>query len=45
MFFQAQRQNTLVPLPKINEEKKAILETYTKEHSAEYQVASIDRFS
>jgi 2-methylcitrate dehydratase len=24
-------------LPKINEEKKAILETYTKEHSAEYQ--------
>jgi len=27
----------IVPLPKINEEKKAILETYTKEHSAEYQ--------
>ncbi len=26
-----------VPLPKANEEKKAILETYTKEHSAEYQ--------
>ena len=26
-----------VPLPNINEEKKAILETYTKEHSAEYQ--------
>jgi len=26
-----------VTLPKINEEKKAILETYTKEHSAEYQ--------
>ncbi len=26
-----------VPLPHINEEKKAILETYTKEHSAEYQ--------
>ena len=26
-----------VPLPKINEAKKAILETYTKEHSAEYQ--------
>ena len=24
-------------LPKVNEEKKAILETYTKEHSAEYQ--------
>jgi 2-methylcitrate dehydratase len=27
----------VVPLPKVNEEKKAILETYTKEHSAEYQ--------
>ncbi len=27
----------IVPLPKINEQKKAILETYTKEHSAEYQ--------
>jgi 2-methylcitrate dehydratase len=27
----------IVPLPNINEEKKAILETYTKEHSAEYQ--------
>ncbi len=27
----------VVPLPDINEEKKAILETYTKEHSAEYQ--------
>jgi 2-methylcitrate dehydratase len=26
-----------VPLPRINEQKKAILETYTKEHSAEYQ--------
>ncbi len=26
-----------IPLPKINETKKAILETYTKEHSAEYQ--------
>jgi 2-methylcitrate dehydratase len=26
-----------VPLPRINEEKKAILETYTKEYSAEYQ--------
>ena len=26
-----------VPLPSVNEEKKAILETYTKEHSAEYQ--------
>ena len=27
----------VVPLPRINETKKAILETYTKEHSAEYQ--------
>jgi len=27
----------VVPLTNINEEKKAILETYTKEHSAEYQ--------
>ena len=27
----------IVPLPKIDEEKKAILETYTKEYSAEYQ--------
>mgnify|MGYP001190883339 CR=1 FL=1 len=26
-----------VPLPRINEPKKTILETYTKEHSAEYQ--------
>ncbi len=26
-----------VPLPKVNESKKAILETYTKEYSAEYQ--------
>ena len=26
-----------VPMPRVNEPKKAILETYTKEHSAEYQ--------
>ncbi len=26
-----------IPLPRVNEPKKAILETYTKEHSAEYQ--------
>lgn len=26
-----------VPLPEVNESKRAILETYTKEHSAEYQ--------
>ena len=31
------RAKYIVPLPNINEEKKAILETYTKEHSAEYQ--------
>ncbi len=32
-------KNTIykVPLPKINQTKKAILETYTKEYSAEYQ--------
>ena len=27
----------VVPLPRLNEPKRAILETYTKEHSAEYQ--------
>ncbi len=27
----------IIPMPEKNEEKKAILETYTKEHSAEYQ--------
>jgi len=27
----------MIPLPRVNEPKKAILETYTKEHSAEYQ--------
>jgi 2-methylcitrate dehydratase len=26
-----------IPLPEVGEEKRAILETYTKEHSAEYQ--------
>ena len=31
------RANYIIPLPKKNQEKKAILETYTKEHSAEYQ--------
>jgi len=30
-----------VPLPKINESKKAILETYTKEYSAEYQAQAL----
>jgi 2-methylcitrate dehydratase len=31
----------LVPLPERNETKKAILETYTKEHSAEYQAQAL----
>jgi len=31
----------IVPLPDINEEKKVILETYTKEHSAEYQAQAL----
>ena len=31
----------IIPLPKKNEEKKAILETYTKEHSAEYQAQAL----
>ena len=31
------KKEYIIPLPEINEEKKAILETYTKEHSAEYQ--------
>ena len=30
-----------VPLPKRNEEKKSILETYTKEYSAEYQAQAL----
>ncbi len=30
-----------VPLPKLGEPKRAILETYTKEHSAEYQAQAI----
>jgi len=31
----------LIPLPNKNEQKKAILETYTKEHSAEYQAQAL----
>merc|ERR1711991_298551 len=31
----------MVPLPKKNQEKKAILETYTKEYSAEYQAQAL----
>jgi 2-methylcitrate dehydratase len=30
-----------IPLPERNETKKAILETYTKEHSAEYQAQAL----
>ncbi len=30
-----------VPLPDLHDEKKAILETYTKEHSAEYQAQAL----
>ena len=30
-----------IPLPKKNEDKKAILETYTKEYSAEYQAQAL----
>ena len=35
------KANYKVPLPKKNEEKKAILETYTKEYSAEYQAQAL----
>lgn len=31
------KANYTIPLPEMGEEKRAILETYTKEHSAEYQ--------
>ncbi len=31
----------IVPLPKKNQQKKAILETYTKEYSAEYQAQAL----
>ena len=35
--FSGPEKEYIVPLPNINEPKKAILETYTKEYSAEYQ--------
>tara|TARA_Y100000591_G_scaffold332426_1_gene369688 strand:+ start:1969 stop:3519 length:1551 start_codon:yes stop_codon:yes gene_type:complete len=35
------KANYKVPLPKINQEKKGILETYTKEYSAEYQAQAL----
>ncbi len=36
-ILDGKKANYKVPLPKIGETKKAILETYTKEYSAEYQ--------
>jgi 2-methylcitrate dehydratase len=36
-ILSGQKAKYTIPLPNIKEEKKAILETYTKEHSAEYQ--------
>ncbi len=36
-ILDGKKANYKVPLPKVNESKKAILETYTKEYSAEYQ--------
>ena len=36
-ILDGKKANYKVPLPKKNESKKAILETYTKEYSAEYQ--------
>ncbi len=40
-ILDGKRAKYKVPLPKINEEKKAILETYTKEYSAEYQAQAL----
>lgn len=36
-ILDGKNSNYFVPLPEQGEEKRAILETYTKEHSAEYQ--------
>ncbi len=36
-ILDGKKANYKIPLPKIGESKKAILETYTKEYSAEYQ--------
>ena len=35
----------MCPFQRLRESKKAILETYTKEYSAEYQVSSFNRYS
>ena len=40
-ILDGKKANYKVPLPKINEPKRAILETYTKEYSAEYQAQAI----
>ena len=40
-ILDGKKANYKVPLPKVNETKKAILETYTKEYSAEYQAQAI----
>ena len=40
-ILDGKKANYKVPLPKIKEPKRAILETYTKEYSAEYQAQAI----
>ena len=40
-ILDGKKANYKVPLPKKNETKKAILETYTKEYSAEYQAQAL----
>ena len=40
-ILDGKRANYKIPLPKKNHEKKAILETYTKEYSAEYQAQAL----
>ena len=40
-ILDGKKANYKVPLPKKNMEKKAILETYTKEYSAEYQAQAL----
>ena len=40
-ILDGKKANYKVPLPKVKEPKKAILETYTKEYSAEYQAQAI----
>ncbi len=40
-ILDGKKANYTVPLPKKKEQKKAILETYTKEYSAEYQAQAL----